>query len=92
MEEIKRLDVPNLQFGKEDVLSDLDARKIRRAKLEKGLALGNLHKGKVKMYIRVADGSLKRLETTIWGVGQEYINLKDGVNVPIKAIEDVDFS
>ncbi len=49
MEEIKRLDVPNLQFAKEDVLSDLDARKIRRAKSETGLASGTLHEGTVKM-------------------------------------------
>lgn len=90
--EITRDAVKQLLFGVEDVIKDRDRKSIRRYKLYRALMLGNLYKRKVKIHMQTAEGILRRIDTTIWSVGEEFVSLKDGVHVPIKSIIDVDFS
>lgn len=90
--EITRDAVKQLLFGVEDVLKDRDRKSIRRYKLNRALMLGNLYKRKVKIKMQTAEGILKKIDTTIWSVGEEFVSLKDGIHVPIKSIVDVDFS
>ncbi len=90
--EITREGVRRLLFGDEDVLSEKEQKSIRRYKLNRALVLGNLYKRKVKIHLKTTEGVFKRLDTTIWGVGEEFVSLKDGVSVPIRGITDIDFS
>ena len=90
--EITRDIVKQLLFGTDDVLNDRDRKSIRRYKLNRALMLGNLYKRKVKIHLQTGEGILKKIDTTIWSVGEEFVSLKDGVHVPIKSIVDVDFS
>ena len=35
--------------------------------------LGNLYKRKVKIKMQTAEGILKKIDTTIWSVGEEFV-------------------
>ncbi len=77
------------QFAASDVLSSIEERAKRRTKIEKAVALGNLYKNKVKIFFRNAQNAHMTVETTIWAMGEKFVVLKGGVNIPIHAIEDV---
>ncbi|THF47884.1 hypothetical protein E6C50_15730 [Flavobacterium supellecticarium] len=80
-EEIETLNFPEKDVLEEDVL----AIKRRIEDLNRALALGNLEHGKIKIYFE-DNVSKKVVETTIWGVTDERIILKQGVVIPIHRI------
>jgi len=55
------------------------------------MALGNLYKRRVNVHFRTMDGYLKRVEATVWSVGEEFISFRAGISLPIKAIEKIEF-
>ena len=57
----------------------------RRQELDRALSLGNLEHSKIKIYFE-DDASKKMVETTIWGVTEERVILKQGVVIPIQRI------
>ncbi|MCC7298985.1 MAG: hypothetical protein IT244_11685 [Bacteroidia bacterium] len=59
-------------------------------KCSKALSLGNLHKVKCSILFRDADG-LKKVNTTIWGILEDHIVLKGGVNLNLRYVEDIVF-
>ncbi|MEI6311160.1 MAG: hypothetical protein WCP57_02770 [Bacteroidota bacterium] len=59
-------------------------------KLKKWETLGNGFKNKCKIYFNDISG-IKVLETTIWMVSNEYVNLKGGLTIPVNSIVDVEF-
>ncbi|MEW5675746.1 hypothetical protein ABGT15_05495 [Flavobacterium enshiense] len=78
--------ISTLIFPEEDVLDDdKDAILQRKNDLNRALALGNLEHLKIKIYFE-DDQSKKMVDTTIWGVTDERIILKQGVVIPIKRI------
>ncbi len=79
-------------FLKEDVLKTEESKIIRASKLEKALKLGNVYHRKVRILFRTMDSLSKMVETTVWFVSGEYVSLKGGVFLPVRAIEDVDFA
>jgi len=85
-ETIDKEKIGSLTFPKVDVLEDdKDAIKHRKDELERALTLGNLEHLKIKIYFE-DDTSKKMVDTTIWGVTEERIILKQGVVIPIKRI------
>jgi hypothetical protein len=83
--------IPSLQFAAEDVLSDPAAIKHRRHDAERATSLGNNYQGKLDIYFKTADGAVKRVYTTIWATHQDYLTLKSGITLPIRAIVGFDF-
>lgn len=82
----------NVLFAKEDVLKkDVEATAIRKYKLRRALILGNLYKHKVNIKFRTLEGMTKRVVASVWALGEEYISLKGGANIPIKSVEEVEF-
>jgi hypothetical protein len=61
-----------------------------RQQLEQATRLGNGYHTKVSIYFHDDEG-LKRVETTIWATGANYICLKGGVWIPIARIQEVKF-
>ena len=80
--------VHDLKFPDEDVLISKDAIKARTANLERALKLGNLEHYKIKIVFEDADG-LKQVETTVWGVTDKRVILKQGALIPIHRIHEV---
>lgn len=84
-QEINKEQVGELNFPHSDVLLTDQERKQRKADLERAMSLGNLEQVKVKIYFE--DDQEKRfVDTTIWGVTDESIILKQGVVIPFRRI------
>lgn len=77
--------ISTLNFPKEEVLEHKEEIAKRKSDLERALSLGNLEHVKIKIYFE-DDNSKKMVETTIWGVTDERVILKQGAVIPIKRI------
>jgi hypothetical protein len=82
--------VGGLNFPDVEILSDKEAIKQRNADLQRSLSLGNLEHSKIKIYFE-DDASPKVVETTVWGLTDKRIILKQGIVIPIKRITKVKF-
>ena len=80
--------IASLNFPKSDVLEDKEDIAERRNNLDRALSLGNLEHVKIKIYFE-DDMSKKMVETTIWGVTEERVILKQGVVIPVKRIHKI---
>ena len=80
-----------LQFPHDDVLPDLAARQRRRADADRAVTLGNAYHGKLDIYFHTADGATKRVATTIWAADADYLTLKSGASLPLRAVLGFDF-
>lgn len=85
---ISKEDVSGLKFPLDEVLTSNDAITLRHATLEKALKLGNIENHKIKIIFEDSQG-LKQVETTIWGVTDKRVILKQGVLIPISRIHEV---
>jgi hypothetical protein len=82
--------VPGLNFPDVEVLFDKEEIKQRAADLQRCLSLGNLEHSKIKIYFE-DDTSSKVVDTTVWGLTDKRVILKQGIVIPIKRITKVKF-
>ena len=80
--------ITHLNFPQIDVLKDKEEMIARINDLDRALSLGNLEHLKIKIYFE-DDTSKKVVETTIWGVTEERVILKQGVVIPVKRIHKI---
>ncbi len=59
-------------------------------KLSTTSRLGNEFKGKVTITFNTKNGA-KKVSTTVWAVTEKFVQLKNNIHIPIKAIIDLDF-
>lgn len=85
---IEKENIRDLKFPDNEVLSSKDAIKIRQADLDRALKLGNLEHNKIKIVFEDSEG-LKQVETTVWGVTDKRVILKQGVLIPIHRIHEI---
>ncbi len=88
---IEKEEIPALKFGNTDVITDLNARKKRMHDVSRATVLGNGYHSKVEITFETAAGEIKRVATTIWDCDQEYVILKSGASLPLRAISSVEF-
>ena len=67
-----------------------DHSKELRNKLENAMRLGNAFKSKATIVFQAEDGP-KRVETTVWNVTENFIQLKNNIFIPVKSLLDVDY-
>lgn len=84
-ETIEKERITNLQFPNGDVLESYDAMRQRIADLNRALSLGNLEHSKIRIYFEDSH-SKKVVETTVWGITDNSVILKQGVGIPINRI------
>jgi hypothetical protein len=82
---IEKESIEALHFPEADVLEEKEDIQRRNSELKRALSLGNLERTKIKIFFE-DDQSKKVVETTIWGVTDERIILKQGVVIPINRI------
>lgn len=87
-EKIEKEKIENLKFPVSEVLADNAKINERLADLERALSLGNLEHSKIKIYFE-DNTSCKVVETTVWGVTDKRVILKQGVVIPINRIHAV---
>jgi hypothetical protein len=85
IETIEKEQIKFLKFPKEEVLSSKTEKAERTITLKRALALGNLEHGKVGILFMDNDG-FKRVETTVWGVTDKSVILKESTIIPLERI------
>jgi uncharacterized protein (UPF0248 family) len=80
--------ISGFRFPENEVLTSKDDMKIRLADLERALKLGNLEHNKIKIIFEDTDG-IKQVETTVWGVTDKRVILKQGIMIPIHRIYEI---
>src|ERR1035437_5813532 len=85
---IEKENIRGLKFPDHDVLKSKDEIKIRFSNLERALKLGNLEHNKIRIVFEDAEG-IKQVETTVWGVTDKRVILKQGVLIPIHRIHEI---
>ena len=89
-QQIDKEAISGLKFPEDDILHNADDIKLRQADLERALSLGNLEQSKIKIYF--ADNeSAKVVDTTVWGLTDKRVILKQGVVIPINRVYRVKF-
>ncbi|WP_421872608.1 hypothetical protein [Marinoscillum sp.] len=86
---IDKSELSNYQFSKKEVLHSKEAIDQRWRDLNRGMALGNLHKVPCTIVFQSDQGELVKLEATIWAVTMTSILLKSGRLIPISCIHEV---
>lgn len=87
-EMIEKEKIEMLKFPHEEVLTDANLIKERNSELNRALSLGNLEHTKIKIYFE-DDQSRKSVETTVWGVTDKRVILKQGVVIPINRVHRI---
>lgn len=88
---VQKEQLNTVRFQKIDVLADSPARLTRLSNLNRALSLGNLFRGKVNIIFMTSSGLLQQVETTVWSMSEDFILLKGGNFIPVKAILELEF-
>lgn len=87
---IEKEQIADLKFPDEDVLHNEESKKQRWMDLERATTLGNLDKIKFKIYFADSKG-YKYTETTIWGLTDKRVILKQGIMIPVSRIVEIKY-
>ncbi len=87
-QQIDKESISSLHFPSTEVLHEKEDIMQRKNDIDRALALGNLEHLKMKIYFE-DDTSFKMTETTIWGVTDNRIILKQGVVIPLNRIHKI---
>jgi hypothetical protein len=87
-ENIEKEMIGYLKFPASEVLTDSEKINERRQDLHRALTLGNLEHSKIKIYFEDEE-TCRVVETTVWGVTDKRVILKQGVGIPINRIHSV---
>ncbi|SET45641.1 hypothetical protein SAMN04487998_1882 [Hymenobacter actinosclerus] len=90
-ETVTKESLRNCRFATEDVLPAVADRQIRRYSAERATTLGNGYHGKVDIYFQTADGTTKRVQTTVWATDADFLTLKAGASLPLRSVLGFDF-
>ena len=88
---VQKEQLNTVNFQKTDVLSDVPSRQKRLTSLKRASSLGNLFHSKVRIIFMTSCGMLQQVETTVWSMSDDYILLKAGNFIPVKAILELEF-
>jgi hypothetical protein len=61
-----------------------------RNKLNSAQRLGNEFKSKADITFNTNEGA-KTVTTTVWSVTENYLQLKNGIHIPLNSLIDIDF-
>ncbi|WP_285057404.1 hypothetical protein [Pedobacter ginsengisoli] len=61
-----------------------------RNKLNSAQRLGNEFKSKADITFNTSEGA-KTVSTTVWSVTEKYLQLKNGIHIPLNSLIDIDF-
>ncbi len=76
--------IHGFRFEPQEVLSQHEQEQ-RSRDLFKAMVMGNTYRHKVTITFQTQDG-LKQVVTTVWGLTNRWVLLKNGIQIPIKQI------
>lgn len=65
-----------------------DQRSMLQSKLNNALRLGNEFKAKSTIVFQTTEGP-KRIETTVWTLTEDYLQIKSGMTIPLNSLIDL---
>ncbi len=71
------------------IKTETDNKNVTKEKLERALRLGNEFKAKTVITFQTEDGP-KKIETTVWSVTDEFIQIKGGVALPLYSLINIE--
>ncbi len=83
---IQKEDVDKFRF----IPADIDNSAPFMNKLQNALRLGNEFKSKTSIVFNTEDGP-KRIETTVWSLTDRYIQIKNGILIPLRSLIEIDY-
>lgn len=87
-ESIEKENIDSLKFPSDEVLTSAEQINERKTDLERALSLGNLERTKMRIFFE-DDSSRKVVETTVWGVTDKRVILKQGLVIPINRVHSI---
>ncbi len=87
---IEKEAISQLHFPDKDVLQSREDLKERQLDLARALTLGNLEYTKIKIYFE-DDKAIHVVDTTVWGLTDKRVILKQGIVIPINRVHRVKF-
>lgn len=87
---IEKEAIANMHFPDVDVLKSKEEKALRTADLNTAMSLGNLEHSKIRIYFE-DDVSPKVVDTTVWGVTDKRVILKQSIMIPIHRIVRIKF-
>jgi hypothetical protein len=85
---VEKEQISAFKFPEGEVLKSDQEIKDRATNLDRALKLGNLEHNKIQIVFEDSEG-LKEVETTVWGVTDKRVILKQGIVMPIHRIHRV---
>lgn len=70
--------------------AEVDKTETLHDKLVAAQRLGNEFKAKTTIVFQTEDGP-KRIETTVWSLTEKYVQIKNGVLIPLNSIIEIDY-
>jgi len=83
---IAKEEIPSLKI----VPAFVDNSERWRKELEYAVRLGNEYKGKTHIIFETTQGPME-VETTVWSLTDDYLQLKGGTVIPLDSIIDIHF-
>lgn len=87
---IEKEAIANMHFPENDVLNTKEEKALRTADLNTAMSLGNLEHSKIRIYFE-DNVSPKVVDTTVWGVTDKRVILKQSLMIPIHRIVRIKF-
>lgn len=87
---IEKEAIANMHFPENDVLNSKEEKALRTADLNTAMSLGNLEHSKIRIYFE-DNVSPKVVDTTVWGVTDKRVILKQSIMIPIHRIVRIKF-
>ena len=85
---VEKEQIAALKFPKDEILERKNDQINRSIELKRALVLGNIERQKVKI-VFVDDDGYKRVETTVWGLTDTSVILKQATLIPLQRIVSV---
>ncbi len=83
-------DIRLFYFGSKDVLNNKDEMEARRTKLHRARLISHVEHIPISLYLRLPNGENLETESDVIDFADDFVILKGGVCIPIRAILDVD--
>lgn len=88
---IQKEQLGQYRFSATEVLRGDWEKVYRLFSLRRAERLGNNFKGKVKITFRTFTNEIKTIDTTVWSATDEFVSVKGGMSIPVRAIMSVEF-
>jgi hypothetical protein len=85
---VEKEQIASFNFPKDEILERKYDQINRSIELKRALVLGNIERQKVKI-VFVDDDGYKRVETTVWGLTDKSVILKQATLIPLQRIVSV---